>query len=149
KVDGYINATAMCKAAGKQIHDYARIGPTQAFIKELSSETGIPLTEMIQTVRGGEPKNQGKWVYPQIAINLAQWLSPRFAVQVSRWVYDWLSGEAQQSTHRMPYHLRRYVRNRRNVPPGYFSVLVEMTQAIIAPMEEDGYTLPERLLPDI
>jgi hypothetical protein len=44
KIDGYINATAMCKAAGKQIHDYARIGPTQAFIKELSSETGKPLT---------------------------------------------------------------------------------------------------------
>jgi hypothetical protein len=49
----------------------------------------------------------------------------------------------------MPYHLRRYVRNRRNVPVGHFSVLIEMTQAIIAPMEEDGYTLPERMLPDI
>ena len=52
-------------------------------------------------------------------------------------------------TRPMPYHLRRYVRNRRNVPAGHFSILVEMMQAIIAPMEEEGYTLPEKLLPDI
>ena len=40
--DGYINATAMCKAAGKKINDYGRLSTTQAFLKELSSETGIP-----------------------------------------------------------------------------------------------------------
>jgi hypothetical protein len=149
KVDGYINATAMCKAAGKSIADYARIGPTKAFLTELSTDMGIPISELIQSIRGGPPSIQGTWVHPQIAINLAQWLSPRFAVQVSRWVYEWLSGSGSQTTHRMPYHMRRYVKNRRNVPDGYFSVLTEMMQAIIAPMEDDGYTLPERMLPDI
>ncbi len=46
-----------------------------------------------------------------------------------------------------PNYLRQL--NRRNVPEGHFSVLVEMTQLVIAPMEEAGYTLPENMLPDI
>jgi hypothetical protein len=149
KLDGYINATAMCKVAGKLFADYARIGPTRAFLGELSSDMGIPISDLIQSVRGGGPTIQGTWVHPNVAINLAQWLSPRFSVQVTKWVYDWISGGTVRSTHRMPYHLRRYVQNRRNVPEGHFSVLIEMTQAIIAPMEDEGYTLPERMLPDI
>jgi hypothetical protein len=49
----------------------------------------------------------------------------------------------------VPYHLRRYVANQPNVPVAHFSVLTEMTQLLIAPMEIMGYTLPEHLLPDI
>jgi len=139
----------MCKAANRRFYDYARIGPTQAFITELSSETGIPGSVLIQSVKGGAANIQGTWVHPQVAIHLAQWLSPRFAVQVSKWVHEWLSGSSTPQTQRMPYHLRRYVRNQRNVPVGHFSVLVEMMQAIIAPLEDQGYTLPERMLPDI
>ena len=44
--DGYINATAMCRAAGKRINDYGRLSTTQAFLKELSSEAGIPVSEL-------------------------------------------------------------------------------------------------------
>lgn len=33
--DGYINATAMCKAAGKLFADYARTAPTKAFLTSL------------------------------------------------------------------------------------------------------------------
>ncbi|MFA7306400.1 MAG: hypothetical protein WC026_06970 [Hyphomicrobium sp.] len=39
--------------------------------------------------------------------------------------------------------------NYNNVPTGHFSVLTEITLALIAPMEVIGYTLPERLWPDI
>jgi hypothetical protein len=56
---------------------------------------------------------------------------------------------AATSPVKMPYHLRRYVKNRGHVPEGHFSILTEMTQMVIAPMEEAGYTLPERMLPDI
>ena len=57
--DGYVNATAMCKATDKQFHDYSRIGPTQEFLSELSSETGIPVSELILSVRGGDVSLQG------------------------------------------------------------------------------------------
>jgi len=53
---------------------------------------GIPISELIQSFKGGRAENQGTWVHPDIAINLAQWLSPKFAVQVSRWVREWMSG---------------------------------------------------------
>jgi hypothetical protein len=147
--DGYINATAMCQAAGKQFNDYARLGSTRPFVTELSAETGIPVTELIQSVRGGIPTEQGTWVHPQVAIHLAQWLSARFAVRVTAWVYEWLSTDHFRRAGSLPYHLRRYVTNARNVPTGHFSVLTEITMALIAPLEMIGYVLPERLWPDI
>ncbi|MBD1228978.1 KilA-N domain-containing protein [Xenorhabdus griffiniae] len=43
--DGYINATAMCKAAGKNFADYSRSKNTSDFISELSVDMGNPITE--------------------------------------------------------------------------------------------------------
>jgi hypothetical protein len=88
-------------------------------------------------------------VHPNAAIHLGQWLSPRFAVQVAKWVHEWMTGARSAPPVRMPYHLRRYDKNRGHVPAGHFSILTEMTQLVIAPMEDPGYTLPERMLPDI
>lgn len=146
--DGFINATAMCTAAGKRFNDYTRLSATSGFIAELSTAAGIPVTELIQSFTGGDPAIQGSWVHPQVAVNLAQWLSPKFAVLVSQWVYDWMRGTTEP-TGKLPYHLRRYVNNQKNVPVGHFSVLTEMTLALIAPMEAAGYKLPEKLWPDI
>jgi hypothetical protein len=145
--DGYINATAMCKAANKQFNDYARLSSTRPFVEELSAVTGIPVTELIQSVRGGTPELQGTWVHPQVAIHLAQWLSPKFAVAVSQWVMDWMSGKIDGG--RLPYHLRRYMANMTKVPNGHFSMLNEMTLALIAPLEHLGYGLPDHMVPDI
>lgn len=147
--DGYINATAMCKAAGRLFGDYSRNATTKAFLAELSSDMGIPISDLVQSISGGIPGHQGTWVHPQVAINLGQWLSPRFAVQVSKWVYDWMSSGAVSGPARLPFHVRRYVMNQKNVPSGHFSVLTEITLALIGPMEADGYTLPEKLWPDI
>jgi len=145
--DGYVNATAMCKAAGKAWADYARLGGTQAFFTALSADMGIPISEIIQSVKGGEPGYQGTWVHPQVAIHLAQWLSPEFAVKVTQWVFDWMSGKVPGA--RLPYHLRRYVANMTKVPNGHFSMLNEMTIALIAPLEHMGYAMPDKMIPDI
>jgi KilA-N domain len=59
KIDGYINATAMCKAASKLFADYSRLRTTEAFLKELASDMGIPISELIQSIRGGGPTVQG------------------------------------------------------------------------------------------
>lgn len=147
--DGYINATAMCRASGKRWNDYYSTGPTTAFLKALASETGITVSDLAQSHRGGDPRLQGTWVHPQVAINLAQWCSAEFAVKVSQWVYDWMSGNVVPAKAELPYHLRRYVANQGNLPVGHFSILTEMTQALIAPLEMQGYTVPERLVPDI
>jgi hypothetical protein len=145
-IDGYVNATAMCKAVGKQFSDYSRLKTTQEFIKELSSATGIPVAELIQSVMGGI--TQGTWVHPDVAIHLGQWCSPKFAVAVSQWVREWASG-ATKTTSAIPYHIKRYMANRSEIPPTHFSMLNEMIFALIAPLEEAGYTIPDDMVPDI
>lgn len=147
--DGYINATAMCQATGKLWGHYRSNTGTEAFLGELSSDIGIPISELAQSFKGGDPAHQGTWVHPQVAIHLAQWLSPKFAVKVSQWVYEWMSKAGKPSGSSVPYHLRRYVANQGNLPVGHFSILTEMTQTLIAPMEIMGYTLPEHMVPDI
>jgi len=145
--DGYVNATAMCRVAGKQFKHYNANAQTKAFFAALESEVGIPTTKLVQSVSGGDYRIQGTWVHPQVAVHLAQWLSPVFAVRVSKWVYDWLSGQGTQSGY--SYHLKRYTTNMENVPYGHWSMLQEMMIGLIGPMESRGYVLPENLLPDI
>ena len=148
--DGYINATALCQAAGKRIAKYLENSSTQEFLSELATDVRIRTSELIQIVKGGIPENQGTWVHPQVAINLAQWLSPKFAVKVSKWVYDWMSGKGV-STHKreLPYHIQRHMMNHHKIPLTHFSILQEMTFTLLAPMESYGYSLPEHMLPDI
>lgn len=145
--DGYINATAMCKAAGRKIAKYSENDSTQEFLAALSADVRIPTSELMQTIKGGEPHLQGTWVHPQVAIHLAQWLSPQFAVQVSKWVFDWMSGRVQSA--KLPYHLERHLMNQNKIPLGYFSVLQEMTNFLVGPLEAHGYRLPEKCMPDI
>jgi len=144
--DGYINATAMCKAAGKLFGHYRENATTKEFLDALATDIGIPISGLVQSVKGGSDP-QGTWVHPQLAIHLAQWLSPQFAVNVSKWVFDWMSGKGQPAT--LPYHLRRHMLNYHKVPNGSFSVLQEMTNRLVAPLEAQGYQLPENLVPDI
>lgn len=146
--DGYINATSMCAAANKKIGHYFETKTTKEFLTELSSDTRIAVGELVQIIKGGS-SYQGTWVHPQVAIHLAQWLSPKFAVQVSKWVYEWISGGASGDKSRIPTHLQRYMANLSEIPNTHFSMLNEMTFALIAPMESDGYVLPEHMIPDI
>lgn len=87
--DGYLDATAMCRATEKLFNDYARLQSTKDFLIALESDTGIPVTEQIQSVRGGSPELQGTWVHPFVAVNLGQWCSPLCAVFVSKLVIAW------------------------------------------------------------
>lgn len=88
--DQYIDATAMCKAAGKRWNDYCCLENTKSFVDELSADTRIPVSALIESRRGGNDRG-GTYVHPKIAIHLAQWCSPKFAVQVSTWIFELLS----------------------------------------------------------
>jgi len=99
--DKYLNATDMCNANGKKFKDYRRLKSTKEFVAELydfianCTVGSYSLTEqnqqLIQITQGGTPENQGTWVHPYVAINLAQWCSPKFAVLVTDWVYELLT----------------------------------------------------------
>jgi len=146
--DGYISATAICKATNKMWGHYWSTEPTKAFIKELSTDIDMPISEMVQSIKGGIPHLQGTWVHPQVAIHLAQWASPKFAVLVTKWVMDWMSGNISNKNH-TPYHLRRYFANKPNVPYGHFSMLNEAYVVLIGPLEQLGYAVSDSQVPDI
>lgn len=45
--DGYLNATLMCKACGKQWNDYSRLSSSKAFLTELCTDACLPLSELL------------------------------------------------------------------------------------------------------
>jgi hypothetical protein len=146
--DGYVNATALCQASAKQLGHYLETKATKDFLNELSSDIGIPISELVQIVRGGHPQLQGTWVHPQVAVNLGQWASPKFAVLVSKWVFEWMSGGIKESF-KFPYHIRRYLVNRGKIPSTHFSMLDQMTFKLLGALEAKGYIIPANLMPDI
>ncbi|HEY9864144.1 MAG TPA: KilA-N domain-containing protein [Candidatus Obscuribacterales bacterium] len=129
--DGYLSATALCKAAGKKWNDYYRLDSTKEYLEALSENlnlkvivnnavAGIPASALVETFKGGNSQ-QGTWVHPQVAVHLAMWLSPEFAVQVTQWVVQWMSGTAQpQPTESEPAQLKAWT------PPELYP---QMTQA--------------------
>lgn len=145
--DGYINATALCQAAGKNFADYKRLSSTQAFLTELSSAMGIPIAELIQVLMGGDPSAQGTWVHPQVSIHLAQWASPRFAVKVSEWVLDWMSG-VQPSDRIWAQFQDRVSLVYDNVPIGYFCVFKEIAD-LFASLISNGADFGTQMILDL
>ena len=89
--DGYMDATAMCKANGRRLSTYLRAQSTKAFISELSTVVQICTTNLIQVRQGGSAREQATYVHPRVATHLAQWCSAKFAVLVSGWVLDILT----------------------------------------------------------
>lgn len=89
-VDGYVNATAMCKLHGKLIGHYLETEVTKEFLKELSRSIGLTIDVLVSKRMTGANDLRGTWVHPYVAINLGQWLSPVFAVKVSSWIFNWM-----------------------------------------------------------
>jgi len=87
KEDGYIDVTNLCTAGKKKFNHWNSLSKTTAFLKELSSTTGIPVVELIKQNTGGNG-DRHTWVHPQVSINIAQWISPQFDVKVSSWVLE-------------------------------------------------------------
>jgi len=74
-----VNATMMCKAAGKLFNDYHRQKSTNEYLKALSSDIKIPITDLIRSNRGGD--HSGTMVHRLIAYDLASWLSQDVKLQ--------------------------------------------------------------------
>jgi hypothetical protein len=89
--DGYWNASAMCRANGKQWNHYRDNQTTEEFLAGLSIDMGIPVSELVQVRQGGTPQLQGTWIHRRVAVNLAQWCSPAFAVKVATWIEELLT----------------------------------------------------------
>ncbi|MGA1023577.1 MAG: KilA-N domain-containing protein [Aquiluna sp.] len=90
--DGYVNATAMCKANGKHLPHYMANERTSEYLQALSGSVGIPTDLLRQTITTGQNHLRGTWIHPRLAVDLARWISPDFAVWVDGWLLDELAG---------------------------------------------------------
>ena len=88
--DGYIFATALCKAVGKKPNDWLRLKETKDLKNQLEkSKSGIPDLQLIEVYKGKSSKyNSGTWIHPGLGLQLAQWCSPNFSLQVSKWLRE-------------------------------------------------------------
>lgn len=97
--DGYVNATAMCKANGKRWSDYRESDRCQRYLDALSELTGIPVVSLYHSVEG---RSGGTFVHPQVAVDLARWISAPFAV----WMDGWFIEESKKRIGRSPARIK-------------------------------------------
>ena len=89
-----VNATQMAKPFGKLVADWQRQKSTQEFLKALSADMGIPISALIQTVKGGIGE-QGTWMHEDAALEFARWLSPKFAIWCNARIKELLTAPQQ------------------------------------------------------
>jgi len=94
-IDGYVNATAMCKANGKEWSNYSKSERAQAYLEALQGS--LPNGgDLIQIIGAGPNDSRGTYVHPRIAVDLARWINPEFAVWMDGWLLEELERQAQQ-----------------------------------------------------
>lgn len=81
--DGYINLSQMCQANGKLLADWNRLKKTKSYIKTLSEDMGIPISQIIEVTHGNQT-----FGHPSVAINLARWLNDKFAVWCDAHIFN-------------------------------------------------------------
>ena len=81
--DGFVNATAMCKANDKRWADYWRTDRAGEYAEALFEETQIPISQLVQVRHGNET-----WIHPQVAVDLARWINAPFAVWMDKWFLE-------------------------------------------------------------
>lgn len=103
--DGFVNATKLCKSAGKFWADYYKNKRTQMFLTELidnmnifdgnmkkiNGNMKITIGNIVQSEVGGN--HEGTWVHPDVAVDLASWCSAKFQVAIAKLVRTYMCGE--------------------------------------------------------
>lgn len=95
--DGYVNATQMCQANGKQIGHWMATEDYKRYVEALAASIGIPIVKLVvvKTGRGG-----GTWVHPKLAIKLARWISVDFELWMDQNImpYNLVSPQSNKDT---------------------------------------------------
>ena len=85
-----VNATQMCRAAGKLFGNYWQLDSTKNYLRELSFDIGIPISKLYEKTKGGQQDLQGTRIHFRLALHLAHWLSTEVQVQFSKWIAELL-----------------------------------------------------------
>ena len=98
--DGYINATELCKRAGKEWGHFWENDGAKVFAEELSQNIGIPISRLIQRVSIGFPAITTTWVHPELAVHVAYWAGgPKWQARIGSIVVDYMRGLVRHQTY--------------------------------------------------
>ncbi len=136
KEDGYINATSICKAGGKELKNWVKTDKTSRFLQVLSSSVKIITNELIKYELCSNDK-RATWVHPQVAINIAQWISAEFDVQVSKWIFELRDSykTLKQENTLLHYQIEEFSNKTIITQPG----ILNLNGAEIIARKKDGY----------
>ncbi|AFX93212.1 putative KilA-N domain-containing protein [Megavirus courdo11] len=102
KKNGFINATNLCKCAGKDFKHWKENKTAKILIKELISSAGIPTDEVIMTITGGKiTKIRGTYVHPKLIIHIAAWCSAEYALKISDIVIEYHAKEITEEKEKL------------------------------------------------
>lgn len=99
--DGYVNATAMCKANGKRWTKYRESDRANEYLEALATEARISVSGLIESRLGGSTGGE-TWVHPQVAVDLARWISAPFAVWMDGWFLEEIRSQAEPQPQAVP-----------------------------------------------
>jgi enamine deaminase RidA (YjgF/YER057c/UK114 family) len=90
--DGFVNATAMCRANGKEWKHYFETDRCHKYLDALEGSVGITTDRLFTSITTGPNDGRGTWVHPQVAVDLARWISAPFAVWMDGWFLESVQG---------------------------------------------------------
>jgi len=85
--DGYMDATAICQAGGKEFKHWYSNNRTKEIIKELSLDVGCVSSKLV-TINKNNYKNKHTFVHPILAISISQWVSPKFHIKICNYALN-------------------------------------------------------------
>lgn len=108
KDDSYVCLTDMAKACDRRVNDYVRLDSTQEYLKAISVDAGIPVSDLLLSVKSST--DQRTWAHPEIAIDFAQWVSVPFRIWANRTLKSVIDGTVQNtaSIQIKPEHIQAY-----------------------------------------
>ena len=139
--DGYINATKLCKAGGKEFKHWNSLESTKTLLTALESDVGIATSQLIDIKKGNSIKySQGSWIHPDLAVQLAQWISPEFSIKVSRWIRETCTelNKLQSSINNLQTQ-NSSLKNQINNQDMTFKISLENGETMNIGIRSDGY----------
>lgn len=130
----YANATSMCKALNKRAQHWLELEATKEMVNEISNEAGIPASELIIIKKGGNPKEQGTWIYEELVLELAGWLDVKFRRWCQKQIATLLrEGEVEIKTERI---------GKFNLLMGIITASTDIERALAMNQYENNYVKP-------
>ncbi|MBD1550683.1 KilA-N domain-containing protein [Pseudomonas typographi] len=139
---GYLDASAMCQAAGQKLEPWLAARSTRLRVQAMAQRWGVAGDQLVQ--RSVEQGRVRCWLHPALARRLAAWLSPHWAVAVEQWLAAWA---AEAGPMVPPEALPRYVVAPYRLAYGYFSFHNELVLHLLGPLARDGFEWPCRRWP--